>query len=280
MTIQTSKPLIMGVLNITPDSFSDGGQHLDADKAIESAKLMISQGADIIDVGGESTRPGAQSVSISDEINRVIPVIEALHRSTDTPISIDTSKPEVMKLAVKAGASMINDVCALSADGALETVARLNVDVCLMHMQGSPRTMQKDPTYNDVVDDIKDFFSQRIEACIEVGIAEDKIILDPGFGFGKTLDHNLAILKRFNEFKSFGLPLLAGLSRKSMIGTLLDDRNVDGRVVGSETGAIIAVQNGADIVRVHDVLETKDALTILGGVSGVVILVPMVYVAK
>jgi dihydropteroate synthase len=267
MTIQTLKPLIMGVLNITPDSFSDGGQHLDADKAIESAKLMISQGADIIDVGGESTRPGAQSVSISDEINRVIPVIEALHNSTNVIISIDTSKPEVMKLAVEAGASIVNDVCALSADSALETVATLNVDVCLMHMQGSPRTMQKNPTYNYVVDDIKDFFSQRIEACIEAGIAEDKIILDPGFGFGKTLEHNIEILKRFNEFKSFGLPLLAGLSRKSMIGTLLDDRNVDGRVVGSVTGAIIAVQNGADIVRVHDVLETKDALTILGGVS-------------
>ena len=267
MTIQTSKPLIMGVLNVTPDSFSDGGQHFDTDKAIESAKLMISQGADIIDVGGESTRPGAQSVSISDEINRVIPVIEALHRSTNVIISIDTSKPEVMKLAVEAGASIVNDVCALSADSALETVARLNVDVCLMHMQGSPRTMQKDPTYNDVVDDIKDFFSQKIEACIEAGIAEDKIILDPGFGFGKTLDHNLEILKRFNEFKSFGLPLLAGLSRKSMIGTLLNDRNVGGRVSGSVTAAIIAVQNGADIVRVHDVLETKDALTILGGVS-------------
>ncbi len=267
MTIQTSKPLIMGVLNITPDSFSDGGQHFDTDKAIESAKLMITQGADIIDVGGESTRPGAQSVSISDEINRVIPVIEALHHSTNVIISIDTSKPEVMKLAVEAGASIVNDVCALSADSALETVARLNVDVCLMHMQGSPRTMQKDPTYNDVVDDIKDFFSQRIEACIEAGIAEDKIILDPGFGFGKTLDHNLEILKRFNEFKSFGLPLLAGLSRKSMIGTLLDDRNVGGRIIGSVTAAIIAVQNGADIVRVHDVLETRDALTILGGVS-------------
>ena len=267
MTIQISKPMIMGVLNITPDSFSDGGQHFDIDKAIESAKLMISQGVDIIDVGGESTRPGAHAVSTYDEINRVIPVIEALYHSTDVTISIDTSKPEVMKLAVKAGASMINDVCALSADGALETAARLNVDVCLMNMQGSPRTMQKDPTYNDVVDDIKDFFSLRIEACIEAGIAEDKIILDPGFGFGKTLDHNLEILKRFNEFKSFGLPLLAGLSRKSMIGTLLDDRNVGGRVVGSVTGAIIAVQNGADIVRVHDVLETKDALTILGGVS-------------
>lgn len=257
----------MGVLNITPDSFSDGGQHFDTNKAIESAKRMIIQGADVIDVGGESTRPGAQSISIVDEIRRVIPVIEALHRSTDIPISIDTSKPEVMKLAVEAGANMINDVCALSADGALEAAAMLNVDVCLMHMQGSPRVMQKDPAYNDVVDDIKDFFSQRIEACIEAGIAEDKIILDPGFGFGKTLEHNIEILKRFNEFKIFGLPLLAGLSRKSMIGTLLDDRNVDGRVVGSVTGAIIAVQNGADIVRVHDVLETKDALTILGGVS-------------
>ena len=267
MTIQTSKPLIMGVLNITPDSFSDGGQHFDTNKAIESAKRMIIQGADIIDVGGESTRPGAQSISIVDEIRRVIPVIEALHRSTDIPISIDTSKPEVMKLAVEAGANMINDVCALSADGALEAAAMLNVDVCLMHMQGSPKVMQKDPAYNDVVDDIKDFFSQRIEVCIEAGIAEDKIILDPGFGFGKTLEHNIEILKRFNEFKIFGLPLLAGLSRKSMIGTLLDDRNVDGRVVGSVTGAIIAVQNGADIVRVHDVLETKDALTILGGVS-------------
>lgn len=257
----------MGVLNITPDSFSDGGQHFDTDKAIESAKLMISQGADIIDVGGESTRPGAQIVSTSDEINRVIPVIEALHRLTDIPISVDTSKPEVMRLAVKAGASMINDVYALNADGALEAVATLNVDVCLMHMQGSPRTMQKDPIYNDVVDDIKDFFSERIEACISAGIAKDKIILDPGFGFGKTLDHNLSILKRFNEFKSFGLSLLAGLSRKSMIGALLDGRNVDGRVVGSVTAAIIAVQNGANIVRVHDVLETKDALTILRGMS-------------
>ena len=259
--------MIMGVLNITPDSFSDGGQHFDTADAIISAKQMIIQGADIIDIGGESTRPGAQAVSTSDEIDRVIPVIEALYRSTDIPISVDTSKPEVMELAVKAGASMINDVCALSADGALEVAAMLNVDVCLMHMQGSPRTMQQDPTYGDVVDDIKDFFSKRIEACIGAGIAEDKIILDPGFGFGKTLNHNLEILKRFDEFRSFGLPLLAGLSRKSMIGTLLYDRNVDGRVVGSVTGAIIAVQNGADIVRVHDVLETKDALTILGGVS-------------
>lgn len=259
--------MIMGVLNITPDSFSDGGKYVSIDDAIISAQRMIDEGADIIDIGGESTRPGAKAVSALDEINRVIPVIEALNHSTDTPISIDTSKPEVMELAVKAGASMINDVCALSADGALETAAMLNVDVCLMHMQGSPRTMQKNPIYHDVIDDIKSFFDERIQACIDAGITKEKIILDPGFGFGKTLDHNLEILKRFDEFKSFGLPLLAGLSRKSMIGALLNDRNVDGRVVGSVAGAIIATQNGANIVRVHDVLETKDALTILGGVS-------------
>ncbi len=267
MTINSTNPMIMGVLNITPDSFSDGGKHFSADDAILSAQRMIEEGADIIDIGGESTRPGAQAVSIADEINRVIPVIKALYHTTDVPISIDTSKPEVMKLAVKAGASMINDVCALRVNGALETAAMLNVDVCLMHMQGSPRIMQKDPTYVDVVDDIKRFFIERIEACVAAGIAEDKIILDPGFGFGKTLEHNLEILRRFNEFKSFGLPLLAGLSRKSMIGTILNDRNVDGRVVGSVAGAIIATQNGANIVRVHDVLETKDALTILRRVS-------------
>ena len=267
MAIKFQNPMIMGVLNITPDSFSDGGKYVSTDNAIISAQRMIDEGADIIDIGGESTRPGAKAVSTVDEINRVIPVIEALYHSTDTPISIDTSKPEVMKLAVKAGASMINDVCALSADGALETAAMLNVDVCLMHMQGSPRTMQKNPIYHDVIDDIKSFFSERIQACIDAGITKEKIILDPGFGFGKTLDHNLEILKRFDEFKSFGLPLLAGLSRKSMIGAILNDRNVDGRVVGSVAGAIIATQNGANIVRVHDVLETKDALTILGGVS-------------
>ncbi len=260
--------MIMGVLNITPDSFSDGGKYFNTDSAIESAKLMIEQGADIIDVGGESTRPGAQDVSIEDEINRVIPVIEALQHVTDKRISIDTSKPKVMELAIKAGASMINDVCALSADDALETASMLNVDVCLMHMQGSPRTMQKNPTYEDVVDDIKGFFDERIQACIKAGINKDKIILDPGFGFGKTLEHNIEILQRFNEFKSFGLPVLAGLSRKSMIGSMLGDRSVDGRVTGSVIGAIIALNNGADIVRVHDVLQTKDAIDIWNKVNG------------
>ncbi len=260
--------MIMGVLNITPDSFSDGGKNFNPATAIINAQSMIRHGANIIDIGGESTRPGAQAVSTTDEINRVIPVIEALRQSTDVIISIDTSKPEVMKQAVKAGASMINDVSALSADGALEAAVTLDVEVCLMHRQGDAKTMQQNPTYTDVVDDIKSFFSERIQACTSAGIAKDKIILDPGFGFGKTLAHNLEILKRFNEFKSFGLPLLAGLSRKSMIGTLLNDREIDSRVIGSVTSAIIAVQNGANIVRVHDVLETKDALTILQALSG------------
>jgi len=183
------------------------------------------------------------------------------------PISIDTSKPEVMELAVKAGASMINDVCALSADGALEMVSSLNVDVCLMHMQGNPRIMQIKPSYVDVVHDIKSFFNDRIEVCVNAGISEDKIVLDPGFGFGKTLNQNLEMLKRLSEFKSFNLPVLVGISRKSMIGTLLDNRNVDGRVSGSVTAAIMAIRNGANVVRVHDVLETKDALTIWQSVN-------------
>ncbi len=270
----------MGVLNITPDSFSDGGKHINFDDAINHAKRMVKQGAAIIDVGGESTRPGAKSVSLEDELNRVIPIIQALKSEVEVRISIDTSKPEVMHRAVNAGASLVNDVNALRSDGALQAVAGLGVDVCLMHRQGNAKNMQNKPNYVDVVDDIKHFFSQRIEACIKAGISENNIILDPGFGFGKTLAHNLEILKRLDEFKSFGLLLLAGLSRKSMIGTLLDDRNVDGRLVGSVTAAIIAVQNGADIVRVHDVLATKDALTILRGVGWIIILALTAYAAK
>ncbi len=261
-------PLIMGVLNVTPDSFSDGGQYVDPELAIASAKRMVIQGADIIDVGGESTRPGAKPVSERDEINRVVPVIKALSTQISMPISIDTSKPAVMKLAVKAGASMINDVNALQAKGALEMAYSLAVDVCLMHKQGMPETMQTKPLYQDVVTDIKHFFEQRIDACVQVGIPRHKIILDPGFGFGKTLEHNLEILRRFGEFKQFKLRLLAGLSRKSMIGAILDDRQVESRVVGSVAGAIIAVQRGANMVRVHDVLETKDALRIVQAASG------------
>ncbi|SMN00092.1 Dihydropteroate synthase [uncultured Candidatus Thioglobus sp.] len=258
-----NKTQIMGILNVTPDSFSDGGKHFSATNAIQSAQRMIEQGADIIDVGGESTRPNAKPVSTTDELNRVIPVINSIAKIPNIRISIDTSKPEVMQKAVQAGAEIINDVYALRAEGALEMAVKLEVDVCLMHMQGEPRTMQNNPVYKDVIDDIKHFFEARIEACVRAGMNENKIILDPGFGFGKTYKHNLTILNRFDAFKSFGLPLLAGLSRKRMIGEMLGGKAVNDRMTGSVTGAIIAAQNGADIVRVHDVLETKEALSVL-----------------
>ncbi len=262
-----TQPKIMGILNVTPDSFFDGGQHFDVADAIQSAQQMIEQGADIIDIGGESTRPNADAVSLEEELSRVIPVIEALTKTTNIVISIDTSKPEVMTQAVQAGAHIINDVCALSAKGALEIAADLKSDVCLMHMQGTPRSMQNNPVYGDVVEDIKYFFERRINACVDAGISKNRLILDPGFGFGKTYEHNLEILRRFDEFKFFGLPLLAGLSRKTMIGQMLGGRDIGERMVGSVTGAIMAVQNGANIVRVHDVLEMKDALMVLNKVG-------------
>lgn len=259
--MQSSNTMIMGVLNITPDSFSDGGQYLIIDKAINQAQLMINQGADMIDIGGESTRPDALQVSIDNEASRVIPVIKALSKLINVPISIDTSKAQIMQLAIEAGASMINDVRALQAKSSLEVTASTGKDVCLMHMQNNP-------VYTDVIDEIKHFFDQRIEACIGAGISQNKIILDPGFGFGKTLNHNLEILRRLDEFKSFGLRILVGMSRKSMIGSMLNNRNTDGRMIGSVTTAIIASQNGANIVRVHDVLETKDAFKVLQSVAG------------
>jgi len=255
--------IIMGVLNITPDSFSDGGQYIGIDKAISRAQKMIEQGADIIDIGGESTRPGSSAASVSEELDRVIPIIKELSSVSNVTISVDTSKPEVMEQAVSAGASIINDVCALSEDGAISIASSLGVKVCLMHMQGKPRDMQINPTYNDVVGDIKEFFVNRIDTCISAGINRDNIIIDPGFGFGKTLDHNLEILRRLAEFNSIKLPVMVGMSRKSMIGSLLGERVVDDRVMGSAAAAMIAVQNGASIVRVHDVMETKDALSVL-----------------
>jgi len=261
------KTTIMGVLNVTPDSFSDGGQYNDTSSAIHRAKVMLRQGVDIIDVGGESTRPGSSSATASDELERVIPVIKGLRNLTDKPISVDTSKPEVMEQSVAAGASIINDVCALSADGAKELAASLGVKVCLMHMKGTPRNMQINPTYGDVVEDIKEFFEDKIQRCIDAGMKKNNIILDPGFGFGKTLEHNLEILKRLSEFKSLKLPIMVGISRKSMIGSLLNGRETDGRLVGSVAAAILAVQNGASIVRVHDVLETVDALSVLHSVN-------------
>jgi dihydropteroate synthase len=254
--------MIMGVLNITPDSFSDGGRFFDAKSAIEQAQLMVEQGADIIDIGGESTSPGAPAVSAEDELGRVLPVIEALSGKINVPISIDTSKPIVMQRAVEAGASIINDVCALQADGALEMAGSLGVSVCLMHMQGTPRTMQENPTYENVVADVKAFFKERIAACASVGIKPESITLDPGFGFGKNLGHNIALLKNLSEFHEFGVSILAGLSRKSMIGALLGDKAVNERMIGSVTAALVAVENGANIIRAHDVAETKDALTV------------------
>jgi len=255
-------PIIMGVLNITPDSFSDGGRFFESQNAIDQAILMVEQGADIIDIGGESTRPGAPDVSEEDELNRVLPVIEALSGNINVPISIDTSKPVVMKRAVESGASIINDVFALRSDDALEMAASLGVDVCLMHMQGNPRTMQQNPRYDDVVLEVKDFFAERIEACAKVGIKPESITLDPGFGFGKNLAHNVALLKNLSEFHEFGVSILAGLSRKSMIGALLGDKEVDERMIGSVTAALIAADNGADIIRAHDVAETRDALRV------------------
>ncbi len=252
----------MAVLNTTPDSFSDGGQFNSPATAVAQAELMMQQGADIIDVGGESTRPGAAEVSIDDELRRVLPVIEAIRRSSDICISIDTSKPEVMCAAVDAGANIINDVNGLRAEGALAACAQLNVPVCVMHMQGEPRTMQADPQYQNVIDDITQFFEQRIQACVEAGIKRENIILDPGFGFGKTLQHNLQLLKNLQDFQVFDLPLLAGLSRKSMLGQIIGDELPENRLHASVAAAVLARVNGAKILRVHDVQATRDALKV------------------
>jgi dihydropteroate synthase len=236
----------MGILNVTKDSFSDGGLYLYPENAKQQAQKMIDAGASIIDVGGESTRPGAEPVNIDDELNRVIPIIEYLSQ-LKVPISIDTNKPEVMEAAVAAGASMINDVWALQKAGALEMAAQLEVPICLMHMQGSPQTMQNKPTYNDVVDDIIAFFKERLSSCKAAGISEDKLILDPGFGFGKTLEHNLEMLNRLKEFNLLKLPILAGLSRKSMIGAIIN-KPADQRVSASVALAILAWLSGASFI--------------------------------
>ncbi|MEC8324742.1 MAG: dihydropteroate synthase [Pseudomonadota bacterium] len=259
--LDLSQTHIMGILNLTPDSFSDGGSYQQIDSAVISALAMLENGATIIDIGGESTRPGAPDVALEEELARVIPVIEAIRKKSDCLISIDTSKAEVMRQAVNAGADIINDVRALQEPNALATTAELGVPVCLMHMQGQPRTMQSNPHYDDVINDIKQFFVERIAACEAAGISRDKIILDPGFGFGKTLAHNYHILKYIDEFRMMGCEVLAGLSRKSMIGNLLG-RDVDQRLAGSVAGALIAAQKGAKIIRVHDVTETADALNV------------------
>lgn len=266
--LDLSRAAVMGVLNITPDSFSDGGIFFSADRAVERALAMVAEGADIIDVGGESTRPGARSVGAEEELARVVPVIEALHKTAAVPISIDTSKPEVMRAAAAAGAGLINDVLALRAPGALETARDLGLPVCLMHMQGEPRTMQQNPQYQNVVAEVQDFLRNRIGACVRAGIPADRILADPGFGFGKRLEHNLELLRKLAEFKALGVPIVAGLSRKSMIGAALG-LPVERRLHASVALAVLAVQNGARIVRVHDVGATRDAVRMFEAVAAV-----------
>jgi dihydropteroate synthase len=254
-------PAVMGVLNCTPDSFSDGGRFASRDAAIEHALRMIEEGAGLIDVGGESTRPGAQAVSVEEELERVVPVIEALAARTKIPISIDTSKPAVMTAAVRAGASMINDVRALREPGAIAAAAGTQATICLMHMQGEPRTMQADPRYGDVVAEVADFLRERAGACLASGIAKDRLVVDPGIGFGKRLEHNLALLAGLPALTALGWPVVIGVSRKSMLGALLG-RAVDQRIAGGVAMATAAVLAGASIVRTHDVAATVDAVKV------------------
>ncbi|WP_283107776.1 dihydropteroate synthase [Shewanella basaltis] len=252
----------MGIVNVTPDSFSDGGDYAQFEQACRHVDNMVKQGALIIDVGGESTRPGATEVSVEQELERVIPIIEYTAKKHNVWISIDTSKPQVMEAAVNAGANMINDVRALQAPGALAMAASLDVPICLMHMQGDPQTMQNAPIYDDVVDEVAAFFELRIAYCEAAGIKRERLILDPGFGFGKTLAHNYRLLAMLPKLHEFHLPVLVGLSRKSMIGNLLG-RDTDQRLAGSLAGALIAAQQGAHIIRVHDVVETHDVLKVM-----------------
>lgn len=257
--LDLSRPQVMGVLNVTPDSFSDGGAWLAPEQAVDHARRMVGEGAAIIDVGGESTRPGAAPVSPEEELNRVIPVIEALQESITVPVSVDTRKPAVMRAAVAAGAGLINDVSALQAPGAIETVAELGVPVCLMHMQGIPESMQDRPDYRDVVDEVQGFLTGRAHACEAGGIAPERILLDPGFGFGKTVEHNLLLLRHLDKLVQSGYPVLVGLSRKSLIGQVLG-LPVDKRLYPSVALAVLAVWRGAALVRCHDVQATREAI--------------------
>lgn len=260
-----STPAVMGVLNITPDSFSDGGRFFDLDAALRQAERMAEEGAAIIDVGGESTRPGAAAVSEQAEIERVVPVIEAVASRFDVAVSVDTSKPAVMREAVAAGAAMINDVYALRREGALAEAARHDVAVCLMHMQGEPRTMQEAPQYADVTGEILEFLKAAVAGCRDAGISRDRLVVDPGFGFGKTVDHNLTLLAELHRFRELGLPLLVGLSRKSTLGALTG-RGVEERLAAGLAAAVLAAERGAHIVRTHDVGQTVDALRVAAAV--------------
>ncbi len=260
--ISTDQPIVMGILNTTPDSFSDGGRFEHIDVAVQHALQMQAEGAQIIDVGGESTRPGAEAVSVGDELQRVIPLIESLRQRSDVIISIDTSKPEVMRAAVAAGANLVNDVTALRAPGALQACAELDVPVCLMHMQGEPRSMQSNPSYRNVVAEVSEFLLQRKQAAMAAGIGEERILLDPGFGFGKSLAHNLQLLKQLEQLQSLDSPLLVGLSRKSMFAAILGGAAVDQRLYASVAAAVLCWDRGARLFRVHDVKATVDALRV------------------
>jgi dihydropteroate synthase len=266
--VALDRPRVMGIVNVTPDSFADGGAHSDTAAAIAHGLKLAEEGADLLDIGGESTRPGAREVPLEEELARVIPVIEALAKRTSLPISIDTSKPAVMRAAVAAGAGLINDVFALRQEGALDAAAALGVPVCLMHMQGTPADMQAAPEYDDVVGEVHTFLTQRIFACEMAGISKKSIVIDPGFGFGKTTAHNLALLAQLSRFVELGVPVLAGLSRKRTIGELTG-RELPDRIHGSVAAALIAAQNGAKLIRVHDVAATVDALKVWSAVAAV-----------
>lgn len=267
VSVGTHRVLLMGVLNVTPDSFSDGGQFEALPKALQQAEEMLNAGADIIDVGGESTRPGAAPVTASEELARVIPVVEALASRRDVLVSVDTSKAEVMQAAVEAGADMINDVWALRLPGALEAAAAVDVPICLMHMLGDPGTMQDAPVYHAVVDEVAEFLRARVAACEQAGLGRERLIVDPGFGFGKRLEDNLDLLRGMARITALGLPVLAGLSRKSMLGQITG-RATHQRLIGSVILAAESARRGASIVRVHDVAETREALQVVGAVIG------------
>ena len=267
--LRFDRPQVMGIVNVTPDSFSDGGAHDTLEAAVAHGLKLAGEGADLLDIGGESTRPGAQEVSVEEELRRVIPAIERLAKETSLPISIDTSKPEVMRAAVAAGAGMINDVYALRREDALEAAAALGVPVVLMHMQGEPRSMQDAPDYDDVVGDVHRFLAERIFAAEMAGIAKKNLVIDPGFGFGKNTQHNLALLAQFERFVELGVPVLAGLSRKRTIAELPGRENMVDRVSGSVAAHLIAAQRGAMILRVHDVAATVDALKVWNAVAAV-----------
>ena len=263
-----SRPHVMGIINVTPDSFSDGGSFDSFDKAHAEAQRMIANGADILDIGGESTRPGSQAIDEQEELARTIPLITAIRAVSDIPISIDTNKSAVMRAAVDAGANIINSIWALRLEDSLQVAAELQVPVCLMHMQGTPATMQREPSYENVVSEVMDFLQERIDAARAAGIAAHNLIVDPGFGFGKTLEHNLQLLKSLGEFRKLGVRILVGMSRKGMIGAVLD-KPADQRIYGSLSAAVMAAMLGADILRVHDVAATADALAMVRAVGRV-----------